>query len=101
MEELGRETSWGEIIVIGAIILISLIVSIIILISNLTALGTISKLPEIVSSVNNNDYASYGIDENGEYNCTWKEEMTGDCKMKCIKSCQLINKKSGGNVCVC
>jgi hypothetical protein len=95
-----KETSWLKIIIILIIVLISGLISLIALFSNLTALNSLSKLSNLPEIMNSN-YSDYGIADDGSYNCSFWEVFNGNCKIKCIKSCELQNKKAGTNICVC
>ena len=90
--------TWKIILAIFLIILVFLI-SVIILISNLTALNGIIKISQLPSMMGDKNYSNYGINESGNYDCSWWESLNGDCILKCIKSCEMINKKGG--YCVC
>lgn len=104
-----KETPTWKIILIFIVIFIGFI-TLIALFSNLIALRTIIGLPNIINSINNHTqtYESYGIDENGNYNCSINDWFNGMCHIKCVKSCELINSKYNGTqtirhnyVCVC
>ena len=93
-------TSNWKLILIVIIVIISFLTGIIALLVNLSAINSISQLSNLQSSMNKN-YSDYGIDENGVYNCSFKENFNGICKIKCIKSCELQNNKARQNICVC
>ena len=100
MENEIKETSNWKLILIVIIILLSFLTGIIALLVNLSAINSIYQLSNLPEAMNKN-YSDYGIDSNGKYECSFKEQFNGICKLKCIKSCELINKNSGKNICVC
>jgi len=102
MEEehnIKKETLTWKLILFIIILVLSFLIGMIALLVNLGALNSITKLaqlPEIMES----NYSDYGIADDGSYNCSVLESIKGDCKIKCIKSCELQNQKAGRNICV-
>ena len=41
------------------------------------------------------------ITSDGRYSCSFIQTINGECKYKCIKSCEIQNRIANGRICLC